>query len=407
MNQQDRLERDLSAWLDAAATPRTPDWTADLIAQTGRIRQRPRWTFPEHWLPGRARAFVRPAAVPFPWRAIGVIALLGLLVASLLIVAGSRPRLPEPFGLARNGLVAYARAGNILTVDPVTGERRAIVVNSEVDAFPRWSLDGTRIVFLREAMAGHLIVTAMADGSRQVVANTGRLVNVDPESLAWSHDGRSIAVMADDRGKRAIFIVDAVDQGVRKVPSFGHLGPDMHWRPPDGRQLTFRDRDTDGFGLFLYSLDTGDVERLTPPSQIIADLRPGGWTPDGLRYAYHEGLGQGLTWVAGVASPGLRTELPVANGQLSNDGTRVAGVDGDLNSMWLCVIPASGGDCLRIGPQYPDDWGTNHRWSPDDQWILSTRANDFMPFAFDPDVLTDGKPAWVVQGGDSWQRLAP
>ena len=403
MNQPDRLERTLAAWLDDAASPRTPDWTADLIAQTAKIRQRPGWTFPERWVPRRASAFGRRAAAPVPWRAIGVLALLGLLVAGLLIVAGSRQRLPEPFGLARNGLVAYGRDGDIYTVDPATNIRTPIVTGLEGDSSPRWSLDGTRIAFLRDALPGHVIVTAMADGSGVVVGPTGRLFNIDSESIAWSHDGRSVAVMADDNGERAIFIIDAIDNSVSRVPA-SEVGPDMSWRPPDGRQLTFRAP----HGLILYSLDTGRSDRLVTSTATDTDLRPGGWTPNGRRFAYHEGIGdgRGRTWIVDVPSH-ARTELPLAYGQLSNDGTRVVGINGDLNRTWLCVAPAAGGDCVRIGPMFLGPWGSNHRWSPDDQWILSTREDDFMAFLFDPDELTDGRPTWVGQGAESWQRLAP
>jgi Tol biopolymer transport system component len=169
----------------------------------------------------------------------------------------------------------------------------------------------------------------------------------------------------------------------------------------------FIDRSDGTYGLFLYSLDTDAVQRLWsfPGGQ---DLRPGGWTPDGLRYAYHDGSGGGRqrTWIVDAAS-GDRTELNLAHGRLSNDGTRVVGASGGLNTSWLCVAPAAGGNCTRITPKVHLYWGSYHRWSPDDQWILSTREEDEVPFLFDPDGLTDGRPAWVGEGAETWQRLAP
>ena len=41
-----------------------------------------------------------------------------------------------------NGLVAYAEDGDIWTVDPVTGERKAIVSLAGDDVAPRWSRTG-------------------------------------------------------------------------------------------------------------------------------------------------------------------------------------------------------------------------------------------------------------------------
>ena len=87
---------------------------------------------------------------PVPWRPIALLALLALaMVAGIALMAGNRPALPAPFGLANNGLVAYAEAGDIFTVDPVTGARRQSPPGST----------GTRIpVVPRTAAASHSCV---------------------------------------------------------------------------------------------------------------------------------------------------------------------------------------------------------------------------------------------------------
>jgi hypothetical protein len=46
-----RLERNLPDILgDLSAAP-TPEYLDDVFVRTGRMRQRPAWTFPERWLP--------------------------------------------------------------------------------------------------------------------------------------------------------------------------------------------------------------------------------------------------------------------------------------------------------------------------------------------------------------------
>ena len=129
MNRTDRLERELTTWFADTATPRTPDWTADILAATSTIRQRPRWSFPARWLPAAVvPRLPRLALGPVPWRTIALLAALVLLLAAAVaLYVGSRPRLPAPFGPAANGLVAYAEDGDIWTVDPITGVRKAIV----------------------------------------------------------------------------------------------------------------------------------------------------------------------------------------------------------------------------------------------------------------------------------------
>ena len=82
-----------------------------------------------------------------PWRAIALAAvLIALLMAAVRRVVGTQPRLPAPFGLARNGLIAYAADGDIFTVDPATDVTTAVVVGPETDLEPKFSLDGTRLV---------------------------------------------------------------------------------------------------------------------------------------------------------------------------------------------------------------------------------------------------------------------
>jgi hypothetical protein len=68
-----------------------------------------------------ATGFLFPGKPFGPPHLIGVISLAILAIAAVL-VAGSRRRVPAPFGPAANGVVAYAKNGVIYTADPVTGK---------------------------------------------------------------------------------------------------------------------------------------------------------------------------------------------------------------------------------------------------------------------------------------------
>ena len=50
-DRSDRFQQELPDILTAIAAPRMPDYVDDLLAQAAATRQRPRWTFPERWLP--------------------------------------------------------------------------------------------------------------------------------------------------------------------------------------------------------------------------------------------------------------------------------------------------------------------------------------------------------------------
>ena len=199
-------------------------------------------------------------------------------------------------------------------------------------------------------------------------------------------------------------LVDTAGGGVREL-TIPYQWIEPYWRPPDGRQLLFFGSDASGNGLFLVTVDGGQVERLPVPDTGSV-LRPLGWTPDGRRLAYQTDdgpLGQ-QTRILDLET-GAEVLLPVAHGHLSNDGTRVVGA---LDNGEMCVVPIDGGPCDLIGdPRLPLQGGTSDVfWSPDDRQIsaVSVDGVDAEPYLVD---LASGRQSlapWVVDGGASWQR---
>lgn len=344
---------------------------------------------------------------PFPWRTIGALALLALLLAAVAAAyVGSRPRLPAPFGPASNGLVAYAEGGDIFAIDPATATRYTISSGPDEDSHPRWSLDGTRLAFLRVSSNGVDVVAADAGGTNQRVLTSNPLVSADPDSIAWSPDGRTIAIVGGP-GRPGIYLIEADDGGVTRLP-IAVLHTEVFWRPPDGRQLLFLAGTTAALGLFTYSLSDGAVEQISLPGPDRSDLRPLGWTPDGSGVVYQEPntFGEPWTHVLGVDT-GSETIVRVGFAQLSNDGTRLMGQNwDDAGRTWLCVASVAGGDCSRITANDEGGWGDHYRWSPDDEWIITTRSDD-ATFVLDPDGVVDAQPSWLDGGAESWQRIAP
>jgi Tol biopolymer transport system component len=404
MKHFDRLERDLTDWFADIAVPRTPDYTDDILRQTAGARQRPSWSFPERWIPLSVVNLGRRTLEPVPWRMIGVLAILALLlVVAIASFVGSQRRLPSPFGLAANGLVAYANGGDIFTVDPGTGTRRAIVTGQEKDHDPRWSLDGTRLLFLRESGSGDIPIIIDADGSNVLVVKADPIAEVDAESIAWSPNGRSIAMIGRLRGDRDLLLVDAVDGGVTSLDA-NYQGADLYWRPPDGRQVMYLGGSPADLRLFLISVDGGSPVELSI-SGAGEGLRPAGWTPDGRSFAFQR---PDLRTSMVAVATGAETVIPVAFPQLSNDGNRIAGLNttDDESQTWLCVASVTGGPCHPMTPKFTGEWGTDYRWSPNDEWILTTRS-DGSVLLLDPDRDTTLQPSWTSDGAESWQRIAP
>src|SRR5262249_59391411 len=114
----DRFERQLPDVLTDLSMPSVPDYFDDLLSRTARTPQRPGWTFPQRWL-AMDFALQRPVGSrQIPWRTLGVILVVAVLVAIAIVTVGSRHRtLPAPFGPASNGSIIYGRDGDIYLAD--------------------------------------------------------------------------------------------------------------------------------------------------------------------------------------------------------------------------------------------------------------------------------------------------
>lgn len=413
MNGSDRLERELTTWFADTAAPRVPDYTADILGATATIRQRPRWSFPTRWLPAavvpRLPQLTRRTV---PWRTIAVLALLVvLLAAAVTLYVGSRPRLPAPFGPAANGLVAYAELGEIWTVDPNTGVRERIVTLTGSNDAPRFSRDGTRLAFLRTAVGGQSLAMTRADGSQMVLSKGVPFVKADTDSIAWSPDGRMVAVVADGGTRRTTYLVDTTTGEVQDLDTPG-VDVEPYWRPPDGRQLMYI-RDTFGRKRpFLVSVRDGKAREMVVEDPGVA-LRPGGWTPDGKYFVLHRDDESSGAWTE-LLDPetGRTSRRDVGFGRVSNDGMQLVGhrlFPGDSEPA-LCVMPLSGGSCVRIAdPRFTPDFEhtAGMHWSPDDHWIVVYPQDESGWVLLDPEGGPPITPVWSEHGLETWQRRAP
>ena len=417
MNRNDGLERRLSVWMSETAAPRVPEYTNDILRSTAGRRQRPRWTFPERWLPMSVQVLERVPATPIPWRTLGLLGVIGLLTAALLavMVGVGGPRVPEPFGLAGNGLVAYADHGDIFTVDPATGARVSVVTGPETDHDPRWSLDGTRLAFLRSVVPsrGYAQVVAIdSDAARPRVIASEPLIEVDSDSVRWAPDGGSIVVVHGAPGLRRISLVDTDDGTITDLEVGAFEGLEVFWRPPAGRQLLFVSLDGGQRGLSIVSIADGSIREVPVPAEDREQLRAMGWTADGTRVvAHHLSPSTGLPQTS-IIDPetGDATVLDVAYGHVSNDGTRVAGLSTRGRPV-VCVVDISGGPCTGISEssQAPDgSHGEGLQWSPDDEWVVVQPFDSPEPVLLDPDFEGSAPGGgWVADGAESWQRTVP
>jgi dipeptidyl aminopeptidase/acylaminoacyl peptidase len=288
----DTFGRDLDLWLREDAAHRVPDHLGELLVRTTATRQRRWWSSPERWLPvdltTRTSAFTQPRV----GRALLIALLvLGLAVAALLAVGAQRSRVPPPFGPATNGTRLATADGDIYTLDPVTHERRPLITGPRYDFAAFWSRDGRRFVFLRadrkpaadDPAPSLTLAVAQSDGSniREVVGPVHGLDWFD-----WSADGRHIAFLTPGAtGKNGLNVVD-VESGKITTLDLGFPAGGPTWRPPDGRELVFR-QEGDTPGIYAVRPDGSGLRKVsTRPAISPFDFQGPALSPDGRTLAY-------------------------------------------------------------------------------------------------------------------------
>jgi hypothetical protein len=428
MTTNDEFERQLSGWLAEDSARRVPEHLDDVLLRTVATRQRAWWSSLERWLP--MDAAIRPWTLVSPGlgRVVLVVALVAALLALLILGVGRGPRLPEPFGLARNGTVVTGVNGDLYSVDLRTGTKTPLLSNSPTDSDfgPIFSRDGTRLVYLRSVLGKGLeLVVADADGSnpRPITPAVDGLDQFD-----WSPDGSRIVYLSRNLGRGQINVVnaDGTDPSTIKLPFPAN---EVSWLPPSGTEILFRgehllDKDPpvgifaihpDGSGLrsltlraplddgdyqdisaspsgnlimyresglkgyfriHVLDLATGSDRVLPTPSTAPAQTGPG-FSPDGVRVVYLR-VSAGEIFrlvVAPLDGSSVGTELPL-RGTLGSDGPTInnygftpdgsAVMANDLTSSveWLLPIDGSAPTVLARGSSPYDALSTIQRLAP-------------------------------------------
>jgi Tol biopolymer transport system component len=265
---------------------------------------------------------------------------------------------------------------------------------------PRWSPDGTQLVFRRVVEGGTFsaeLGIAAADGSALTLLTSGENVNLFDLPASWALDGTRIAfgsVVPSD-GLWAFGMAPTGGQRERLLPDIDAYQREAAWSPADPSRLAYVEADATGLAIALrvkdfdepgepVDLSTGELGR---PQQLR-------WSPDGRR-------------------------IVVAGFVLDDDGS-IAGLGpgpGDAGfvhtaNLDLFMIEVETRAVTRLTDDPKDDYEPT--WSPDGTQLLFTSDRDgdedlwLMPLdapeqAFD---LIDDNQAPHQDGGSDWYPLA-
>lgn len=426
----DRFDSEVTEALVELAAPRTPDYFDLVLERAVSRRQRPAWTFPERWLPMNVLAR-RPTFVPaLPWRTIGLLIIMGLLLAALFAVGLGAwlQRTAPPYGLAENGLVAYSDNSDIYARDLSTGDVTLLVGGPETDLGPWFSRDGSRFFFIRVTsqepeMAA--VMVADADGSNMHMVVSPEAAG-DVHFTEWSPDGDMLIVSNSAEGVPPLSIVNVAGEPQRRAIDLPLDVEIVDWRP-GSNELIFLGREpqaaANAFAFYKVGIDGTGLRQLVPP-EAFGGRRHGPFSlsHDGRFLAYTSSVG-----ASGLASNILDLETEeerVLRGgflqgwaTFSPDGERLAFIRysdaaGSDIAAQAFIGPADGDgtDAVPIGPEVriqQNTPGLRIQFSPDatnllvvhaageEAWLADVATGDYESVAV-------GDDEWVT-----WQRRAP
>ncbi|HET9666120.1 MAG TPA: hypothetical protein VFP09_05170, partial [Desertimonas sp.] len=410
----ERFERAIPELMTELSPARVPDYFDDMLQQTAATRQRPAWSSFERWIPVGVIAQTVPLR-PFPWRALTVLALLGLLIAAGLMayVIGSPPRLPAPYGPARNGQIVFTADGDIAAVDPANGTVTELISGPTQDIAPWFSPDGRRFVFVRTVTDGEAYFVADADGS-----NVRELVAPQVEWFEWSPGSDRIVVWQSVGDQGVTSVVD-VESGASTQLDVGLDIQQPVWRP-NHDQIVFASETSGERRFYVVDPDGTDLRTLETARGVV---NLPSLSPDGGSIAY-------TTWDAGVSGRQGRTHIigidsgvdrePAWNGSVgtgeltpifSPDGTKllIERYEPNTSSYRLFVVPVDGGGPeIPLGEAHPTFTdGASSMWSPDGRSVLLTYNDDKTTWLYAADGSSSQQVTWTTGGAMTWQRLAP
>jgi len=178
--------------------------------------------------------------------------------------------------------MSAANVGGIFVADSAGKHVRRLTrvqsspTNTVLDAHPRWSPDGKRIVFHRYRDAGSTIYVMNANGTG--LRSLGR--GFEP---AWAPDGKKI-VFADKTSGDTwhVAVMSAAGANRARVTAGPASDNNPQWSP-NGKLIAIQSTIADNVDIYVIRADGSGRRRLT--TQPEADVDPA-WSPDGGRIVY-------------------------------------------------------------------------------------------------------------------------
>lgn len=246
---------------------------------------------------------------------------------------------------------------------------------------PRWSPDGEWISFISDKAGNpELWLFSLRTGEERRLTDLGGRIN----AYDWAPDGRAIALSGNRFGNYDIWVVTIPDGRVRRLTSDERYEVFPSWLP-DGNQLLYVRLDEDWVDHEVLEIPaSGGESRLIVRDSDFFDYQAGGRfgsplpSPDGERVLFRSHRSGWINyWTVPRAGGGDPRPIAVeeadqSHARWSPDGSRIAYISNHDGTHELRVIAADGGEPLVVTASEGLGSAGAPEWSPDGRWLSYT-----------------------------------
>jgi Tol biopolymer transport system component len=285
-----------------------------------------------------------------------------------------------PAGAQVPGPIAFVRGPHVFAIDPVGGVEVQVTTAAGKNRHPRYSPDGTRLLYSGQRAGRWDLYVSAADGSGEVALTADEIWERDAR---WSPDGSNVVYSAGDR----LWTVDVATLQVTPVTTAGQYNSPRY--SPDGTRIVAVNSHSERDSSVEVVAETGAVAPIADASGY--EFWPS-WSPDGTTIAYARRSPNGYrVWVVSADGAGAARVTAGPGDDIeplfspTSDAIAFIRIQDELSNLF--VHDRTMGLTTRI-TTFTDGGPRAFTWSPDGAQVA---------FTYDD---RDGRPDIYVVGAD-------